>query len=990
MNEVMGDRQKDLRRAQLGYARAAAVTVPGIALLVLVGWLADIPVLTSLLPQAASMRANTALALLLLGGALWLTVREEARDQHAAHASPWVLVLALPAGAIAALTLCQYVSAQDLGLDWLLGSLHRLDATQRSAARMAPVSAFAVLLGAFAIAPLGWRLTRRGPWPQRMASLLALAMLMVIYGYLFDAPLLYHIPDYPPIALHTAIALVLLAIGVLFATGNRGWVAELSLATPASSAGRRTLVLLVTAIPLVGWLRLLGQRLGLYGWEVGLAIMCVSFTAAIALLQWLTVRRANVDDRSIERLTRLYAMLSQTNQAIVRCPDETVLYRRLCELAVEHGRFAHAWVGVLDRGTAATWVAASAGAHAACAAAGDAPWPYAERLHDGRLLSNVSPADGADALPWFGAARRAGLVTLAVPFRRGAEVQGALNLYATDPDFFGDYALPTLEEMGLDMSFALDNLHREADRTAAVAALRVSELRYQELAAEVPVGLFRIAVGPAGQPRFEYANPPLCAFFGLDLDAVRAGQDWALAMILPEDRPVMARLRDAYLHAEGPVSADMRFQVGDAVRTLRMIARRTAVDGDTHRWSGVMVDITEQAATERERDRLRAQLVQAQRMEAIGQLTGGIAHDFNNILGSVLGFATLALDREIDDPDGKLAQYLGEVQRGAERARDLVAKMLKFSRGVAPAAGGDSIAPAAELDEVLKLLGSVLPASIAVTRRYEAGLPPLALDAVEFHQLVMNLAINARDALNGAGRIEFGLAHTHIDDGKCSACGRGFDGNFVALSVADDGPGIADADLARIFLPFYTTKSADKGTGLGLAMVHGIVHQVGGHLLVDSRPGAGARFRLLFPADGVAAAPPETAPPDTQMRAAPGARIMVVDDEPALVRLWTELLEGAGYIVSTHGDGAAALAAFDAAPDAVDAMVLDMTMPILSGDRLAREVLARRPELPVFVCTGYSDRLDTLLARSIGIRGVFTKPLDFDDILARIGAALAA
>lgn len=306
-----------------------------------------------------------------------------------------------------------------------------------------------------------------------------------------------------------------------------------------------------------------------------------------------------------------------------------------------------------------------------------------------------------------------------------------------------------------------------------------------------------------------------------------------------------------------------------------------------------------------------------------------------------------------------------------------------------PGADGGALAPAAELDEVLRLLNAVLPASIEITHRCEPDLPTIALDAVEFHQLVMNLAINARDALGGEGRLEFDLARMHVDSATCSACGHIIEGEFVVLGVSDDGPGIGTADPAEIFLPFYTTKAVDEGTGLGLAMVHGIMHRAGGHILLDSRPGLGTRFQLLFPVEGALPTVTAIAAPGTTQQAPRPARIIVVDDEPALQLLWRDLLEGVGYVVDAYGDGAAALAAFDAAPDTVDAMVLDMTMPVLSGDSLARAVLERRPELPVFICTGHSDKLDGLLALGIGIRGVFSKPIDFDDVLAQIAAALA-
>ncbi|MBX9608664.1 MAG: response regulator [Gammaproteobacteria bacterium] len=977
-----------LRETQLLLARVGAMSGLVIAALALFGWLSGIQLLTTLIPRGAVMQANTALAVLLLGAALWTAQWVEGCGCAHEEPSLAVLVFALPAGVLALLTLVEFVAARPLGLGSLLaiGPL-------RQPSGMSPISAAAVALAALATALLGWPRTRLGPWPQRLAAVLVLSMLVVLYGYLFNAPVLYHLPAYPSIALHTALALIALAVGLLMVTGNRGWVGELSLQSPASSAARRTLVLVIATVPLVALLRLLGQRLDLYDTEVGLALMCVTFTGAVTLLAWLTVRRANVDDRTISRLSRHYAMLSQTNQAIVRCPDEAALYRRLCEVAVEHGNYVFAWVARWDAGANETRLVAVAGAGVEGLGEGVTllreRWPGRVVPTDRALRTTRGEAQPDDP-PWIATARVAGLEVAAIPFACQGEVLGTLNLYSRDAADVESSTWPTLEEMGLDMSFALDNQAREQAREAAVAALSASEQRLQALTTEVPVGLYQVSIGPDGTQRFDYMSAPFCAMLGYDRDAIIADVDLPLQAVLPEDRAEVARLREVYRHGPGPVLSDLRFQVRGEIRHVRAIARHTGDEDGRRRWSGVVIDITEQVQAERERDRLRAQLVQAQRMEAIGQLTGGIAHDFNNILGSVLGFVTLALAREVHEPEGKLAQYLGEVQRGAERARDLVAKMLRFSRGGAPSEVAEPLEPVGALKDVLQLLRAVLPTSMSVRSQSDVGLPSIPVDAVEFHQMVMNLAINARDAMRGEGRLEFELHRVCHTDTVCAACGGDIVGEFVELGVQDDGPGIGDAAAADLFLPFYTTKPVDEGTGLGLAMVHGIVHRAGGHILLESSAATGTRFGLLFPAAGATATAAAGAERATERATVTGGHVMVVDDEASLTRLWQEVLEGAGYRVSCHADGAAALAAFEAAPEAVDAMILDMTMPLLSGEGLARAVLGRRPELPVFICTGYSDRLDALLAQSIGIRQVFIKPVDFERVLARLAEALEA
>ncbi len=256
-------------------------------------------------------------------------------------------------------------------------------------------------------------------------------------------------------------------------------------------------------------------------------------------------------------------------------------------------------------------------------------------------------------------------------------------------------------------------------------------------------------------------------------------------------------------------------------------------------------DITEREQGERERAQLGAQLRQAQKMEAIGQLTGGISHDFNNILANILGYAGLALDYCVEDKSSQLAEYLRHVQRAGERARDLIAQMLTFSR-----MGTTESRPlilSTRVQEAIKLLRSTLPTSIELDVRCEDELPPVLLDPIELDQLVMNLCINARDAMSGKGRIQVRLERWSGDGRPCDSCQVPIEGEWISLGVIDSGPGIAGPIKARMFDPFFTTKEVGQGTGMGLSVVHGIVHRNGGHIVVDSPEGGGLGIRLAFP-----------------------------------------------------------------------------------------------------------------------------------------------
>ncbi|MDP2833991.1 MAG: response regulator [Pseudomonadota bacterium] len=403
---------------------------------------------------------------------------------------------------------------------------------------------------------------------------------------------------------------------------------------------------------------------------------------------------------------------------------------------------------------------------------------------------------------------------------------------------------------------------------------------------------------------------------------------------------------------------------------------------------GLTRDISERRAAEAERAHLQQQLQHAQKLEAIGQLTGGIAHDFNNILGAILGFTGLTLDRYGAQLPEKAVSYLNEVQKAGERARDLIQKMLAFARG----SGGEAqlLDPRPLVREVIKMLASTLPSSLEMKEQIEQSVPAVRIDPVQLHQILTNLVINARDATGGQGRIEVGLRLTVLTGQVCDVCHQPVQGEFVELTVRDDGSGIAPEVLPKIFDPFFTTKDVGKGSGMGLAMVMGILREHDGHALVESRlgEGHGTTFRLFFhPANGHA--PEALAPLATVAVAETGGRhILVVDDEVPLGQLLGEVLDANGYRATVHANPRTALAAFQADPGSFDAVITDQTMPGMTGVELAHELLALRPDLPVLMVSGYSDKVDAETAEKHGIRRFFYKPVESGALLAALREAL--
>jgi PAS domain S-box-containing protein len=388
-------------------------------------------------------------------------------------------------------------------------------------------------------------------------------------------------------------------------------------------------------------------------------------------------------------------------------------------------------------------------------------------------------------------------------------------------------------------------------------------------------------------------------------------------------------------------------------------------------------DITERKRAEGARLALEAQLRQAQKMEAIGQLTGGIAHDFNNILTSIVGYVTLAAERENAAGDAKLASYLEQATRSCRRARDLIQQMLTFSRGQRGERRPIDLRKL--VAESARLLHSSMPATLALETSNREPVPLVSLDPVQAEQVLLNLCINARDALQGEGRVQVAVrraSHAAV----CASCRAAIDGEFVELAVSDDGPGIAPEVMERIFEPFFSTKEVGKGSGMGLAMVHGIAHDHGGHVLVETRPGRGTTFRVLFPAlrtedDQTEHETLTGFAPVARKRSLRG-RVLLVDDEEMVRGFMRELLEGWGLQVTVARDGAEARDAVARAPQDYDLVITDQTMPRLTGVELARQLAVLRPALPVVLYSGYADAITDAQVQAVGIRALVRKPVE--------------
>jgi len=378
------------------------------------------------------------------------------------------------------------------------------------------------------------------------------------------------------------------------------------------------------------------------------------------------------------------------------------------------------------------------------------------------------------------------------------------------------------------------------------------------------------------------------------------------------------------------------------------------------RWTAQMLpELDEQGAVQSlliisrdvtERHRLEDQLRQSQKLEAVGTLAGGIAHDFNNILTGIFGNTEMAM---MDLPDKAPAQvWLQRVLQAARRARSLVDQILAFSRRQEQKRVPLQVQ--AIVQEAMQLLRPSIPASIAFTTELPAATPPVMADPGQLHQVLMNLVTNAASAIGpAAGRIDIRVEVVDVDAEAVRQRPQLRCGRFVRLSVSDTGCGMDAATLARIFEPFFTTKKPGTGTGLGLAVVHGIVEQHEGCALVYSEPGKGTTFLIYLPvSENVPAAP--LAGNAAEVPSGRGEMVMIVDDEEIVLQVAAEILQRLGYRTIVHHDPEAALQSFTADPHACDLVITDLTMPKLKGTELAAQLWQIRPDLPVVLCTGFN------------------------------------
>ncbi|HQI79913.1 MAG TPA: PAS domain S-box protein, partial [Deltaproteobacteria bacterium] len=504
------------------------------------------------------------------------------------------------------------------------------------------------------------------------------------------------------------------------------------------------------------------------------------------------------------------------------------------------------------------------------------------------------------------------------------------------------------------------------ERKHADAKLRESEERFRRMA-EVSPEVFWMT--SPDWSRVIYLSPAFEKIFGFPAEELVQNPSACLGLIHEQDRDAVISF---FRRSQGP-DAVYEFRIVRPDGSVRWIRnRRSSVldeQGRTILLVGIAEDITERVQAEEERKVFEARLARSQKLEAIGTLAGGIAHDFNNILSAIIGYSELA--QEELPASSPAHASLAEVIRAGDRAKDLVRQILTFSRQMETER--KPVRVQLIVKEVMKLLRSSIPRTITIRDSVDPSAGPVFADPTQIHQVIMNLCTNAYHAmLPAGGELTISVDSVFLDAHFASQHPELREGAYLRLAVQDTGTGMDPETMKRIFDPFFTTKEKTKGTGLGLATVHGIVTDLGGSVMVTSTVGKGSTFEVYLPVSKKQE--DEDEEPEEELGKGRGQTILLVDDEEAILHFTGTMLEQLGYLVIRTSSSLEALGMFRSNPQGIDLVITDQTMPGLTGMALASEIIRTRPGIPVILMTGYSETVSPEEALAQGIEEYIEKP----------------
>jgi len=542
-----------------------------------------------------------------------------------------------------------------------------------------------------------------------------------------------------------------------------------------------------------------------------------------------------------------------------------------------------------------------------------------------------------------------------VPLFAKGQIIGGLLLRSVQSNAYKIKDVQLAERVGSQIAGAIVNAQLFTERKRAEEALRESEEKYRSLVANATDAIFIVQDG-----RIKFPNPIILTLTGYSQEELAALP--IPDLIHPEDR---AMVLDNY-------NRRLKSEEVPSTYTFRVINKRGEelwgqLNAVLISWEGrpavlcFMRDITPQK-------RLEAQYLHAQKMEAVGTLAGGIAHDFNNLLQAVLGYAEmLLLDKGRQEPG---YQELQEIKRAAQRGGELTQRLLTFSRRVQSKLRPVNLNQ--EVNQIQRLLQRTIPKMIDIELILADDLRTINGDPAQIEQVLMNLALNARDAMPEGGRLRIGTKNVTLDEEYCRMHLGVKAGDYVLLTVTDTGHGMNQEILGHLFEPFYTTKGVGRGTGLGLSMVYGIVRNHDGYIFCDSVPGEGTTFEIYLPVieqrPGMEKSKKERIPRGGK------ETILLIDDEESIRALGSQILSQFGYTVLTASDGESGLELYQKGEGKIDLVILDLIMPGMGGRRCLEDLLRMNPKVKVVIASGYSVDGHTQEALEAGVKNSVSKP----------------
>ena len=698
----------------------------------------------------------------------------------------------------------------------------------------------------------------------------------------------------------------------------------------------------------------------------------------VSIIRDISQRKAA--ERDVAAANRALRTISECNQAIMRATDEQELLQAICQICVTIGGYRMAWVAFPEDGGGVTPVA-QAGFEAGYLERAQITWVDTERgrgpvgtcIRTGLLsLCRNIPEDPAFSAWREEALNRGYTSCISLPLRLQERTLGALNLYSAEADVFHDNEVRLLRELTDDLTFGIGLLRREAVRQKTETTLKQTEARLRLLGAALEAAANAIVITDQ-QGNIEWANAAFTHLSGWDLGEVRGRNPREFLKSGKHDPAFYKRMWETL--SEGKV---WRGEIVNRCKNGQLRTEDMTITPVRDEAGRILHHISiKQDITEKKR--MEAHLLQSQRLESLGTLAGGIAHDLNNILAPIV-LASSILRRQLPDEQDRALVAMAETS--AKRGAEIIRQLLTFSRGDAGERGLVQLRYIAK--EILQIMRQSFPGDIRIRFDLAPDLWPLPADPTQLHQVLLNLCVNARDAMPVGGDLSLQAANARLDEGDPLLPPGSKPGPYVRVAVRDTGQGIAPEIKHRIFDPFFTTKPVGKGTGLGLSTVLGIVRAHGGFMQVDSALEQGTIFRVYLPAhpEGVAAGGQDVVA--IQAPAASPATILVVEDEQNVREVTRLLLERQAYRVITACNGEEALARYLSLRPQIKLVITDLVMPGINGTDLIRALRVLDGSLKIIATTGLMEEPRMRELAELNVCEVLPKPCDSAVLLERV------